>query len=343
MADNHLVITDMDKFKSGFSNDIQTGSFEEKAMNSYNLFTKKQIDENRFNKFCRFGLIDPYHAHMFTREYLFFTKPDLHIFDRDSNNMLQLNTNLSKSDYFAGAVLTNRRSLEELQQTYFVGGQSRPLWNTLLSNQVSSKLDLPNISADMTEHNANLYGIKQSFRDSSRAQEYGYDFNLEFKDTNNLDVYHFFKALNEYCNLEYEMDLPPHAKHIQYCTRYKEFSIYKIVVNDVNRIVYYAKHIGVTCKGMPMDAMVDFEGVETFSIPMHTFHVVELKPYILNEINMITTKQCGDTKSSDLIKTYNPETNSTNTEWGTAPFITSEEANNASMYPEYHFYLNWRR
>lgn len=348
MADDiRLNVNKMNDFSAGFDKDIADGSFEQKAMNSYNLFTRKQIDANRFEKFCRYGLIDPYNSHMYTKEYLFFTKPDLHVFERYEENgkMLELNKKVAQNDYFAGAILTNRRSLELLQQTYFQGGfDARPIWNTLLSNQVSSKLDLPNIAADMTEHNTNLYGIRQYFRDSSRAQEYGFDFNLEFKDTVNLDVYHFFKAYNEYCNFEYEADIPPFDKHILNNIRYKEFSIYKIVVNDVNRIVYYAKHIGVTIKGLPMDAMTDVDGVETFSVPMHTFHVVELKPYILNEINMLTIKQCGSNiSSSSIIPLYDAETNMANTEWGTAPFITSEKVSNSSYYPEYHFYLQWRR
>ena len=70
MADDiRLDVNKMNDFSAGFDKDIADGSFEQKAMNSYNLFTRKQIDANRFEKFCRYGLIDPYNSHMYTKEY----------------------------------------------------------------------------------------------------------------------------------------------------------------------------------------------------------------------------------------------------------------------------------
>ena len=53
-------------------------------LNSANIFTKEQIREGRFNQFARYGILDPYNEHSGSREYLFFSKPDLHIFDVNS-------------------------------------------------------------------------------------------------------------------------------------------------------------------------------------------------------------------------------------------------------------------
>lgn len=323
------------------SNDGVVSKFEETAMNLNNLFTKKQIDSNRFTKFSRFGLLDPYHTNTFSREYLFFTRTDLNIFQSDGT----LNPALQNNNYFSGAVLTNKRSLECLQDTNMKNSKNRqPTWNFLLSNQVSSNLDMPAATAEMTQHNQNLYGISQSFRDSSRATEYSFEFNLEFNDTEDHDVYHFFKAYNEYCNLEYERDLLPHKKYLEYPNRYKEFSIYKVVVNDYNKIIYYGKHIGVTIKALPSDAMNDHEGPIKFSVPMHTFHAIEFNPYILAEINLLSSRAAGDFGNStaelnaQLIPSYNKEYNTANKDWAAVPFIQAEVING-----KYIYYLKWRK
>ena len=329
-------ITDM---KRGY-NDVT--EFEEKAMNLNNLFTREQIDTNRFTRFARYGIIDPYFSNMYSREYLFFTKPDLNIFNKDGS----LNTALVNNNYFTGAVYTNRRSLECLQDTYILNSKNKPrTWNFLLSNQVSSNLDMPSMTAEMSQHNQNLYGISQSFRDSSRSSEYSFDFNLEFTDTVNHDVYHFFKGFNEYCNLEYERDLLPHEKYLSYPNRYKEFSIYKIVVNDYNKIIYYGKHIGVTIRGLPTDAMNEHEGITKFSIPMHSFHVVDFNPYILTEINILSERAAGKfyrdpaQLEKQCLPLYDKEYNTANKEWASVPFIQAVEVDTN----KYEYYLKWRK
>lgn len=320
---------------------------ESSVLNANNIFTKKQINDSRFSKFSRFGLMDPYFSHQYSKEYLFFTRPDLNIF---KSNRVDLNDALSKNDYFTGAVNTNIRSLRCLQDTYMVNSRLNPItWNYLLSNHVSSNLDMPNISSEMTRHNATLFGVAQSFRDSSRATEYEFEFNLEFTDTIDMDVYHFFKAYNEYCNLEYELDLLPHAEYIKNPVRYKDFSIYKIVVNDYNKIIYYGKHIGVTIKGLPTDTLSSFDGVTRFSIPMHSFHVIDMNPYILTEINLLSTRASGTLSSGDILPLYDKKTFAANTEWSLAPYIDVVEKPEERRYPsidaavQYDYYLRWRK
>lgn len=321
---------------------LKTDSDEEKILNANNIFTRKQIDSSRFEKFSRFGILDPYFSHQYSREYLFFTRPDLNIFKSDG---VTLNDALMNSNYFTGAVVTNIRSLQCLQDTFMKNFKSNYItWNYLLSNQVSSNLDMPSISSEMTRHNATLYGVAQSFRDSSRSTEYEFEFNLEFTDTIDLDVYHFFKAYNEYCNLEYERTLMPHSAYIENPIRYKDFSIYKIVVNDYNKIIYYGKHTGVTIKGLPTDSLSTFDGVTKFSIPMHSFHVTDLNPSILTEINMLSSRAVGSFSGNiedECLPLYDEKTKRANTDWSYAPFITSEKKPSNSS--QYDYYLKWRK
>lgn len=320
----------------GLSQYSTTSEFERKAMNLSNIFTKSQIDENRFTGFNRYGLLDPYHTNLYAKEYLFFTRPDLNIFKQNGD----LNDVLVNNNYFSGAVLSNKRSLQALQDTNIYVNNRHPTWNYLLSNQVSSNLDMPSIQAEMTQHNQNLYGISQSFRDSTRSNEYSFDHSLEFNDTTDHDVYQFFKAYNEYCNLEYERDLIPHKQYLLYPSRYKEFSIYKIVVNDFNKIIYYGKHIGVTIKGLPMDSMNDHENRTKITIPLHTFHVIEFNPYILTEINILSRRAVGDIDDSKLLPLYNKEYSVSNKEWASVPVIRSSEN---KVNGKVDYFLEWRK
>ncbi len=50
-----------------------------KTLHSYHIFDRNEID--RYNKISRFGFYDPYNTLSVTREYIFITKPDLHIFE----------------------------------------------------------------------------------------------------------------------------------------------------------------------------------------------------------------------------------------------------------------------
>ena len=50
-----------------------------KALNSNLLFSREDIEW--YTKFNRYGYLDPFNNRTANREYLFFTKPDLRIFD----------------------------------------------------------------------------------------------------------------------------------------------------------------------------------------------------------------------------------------------------------------------
>ena len=60
-------------------------------INSANIKSPEQLNNLRFNSFARYGVLDIAHNHSGSREYLFFTKPDLHIF---STNGFEINKQL---------------------------------------------------------------------------------------------------------------------------------------------------------------------------------------------------------------------------------------------------------
>ena len=79
----------------------------------------------------------------------------------------------------------------------------------MLSNQVSSTLDLDGITAGETQNNTNLYQITTTYRDGSEVSDCGSSFTLEFNDTRYLDVYMLFKIYDEYFREKYKRDIIP--------------------------------------------------------------------------------------------------------------------------------------
>lgn len=307
-------------------------SFVESSLQQGNILTQSQLEKTRFRRFSRTKILDPWNQLGYLTEYDFFTKPDLHIF---ANSSLEINPVLDNSEFFAEAIATNEESLKALQQTYVTPGNS---WNYLLSNYVANSIDMPAISSETTLGNQNLYGINTFYQDSSRSQSYNFDFTVEFTDTAFLDVFYFFKAYQEYKNLQYDIDiLPVKAAYIGNMNRYKSFSVYKLLVDDVGRIIYYGKHIGCEPLNCPSDTIDSLDGTSTprFSIAFKAFHSVELYPWILTEINLLS-RRAGF--NGDVIPTYNNADNAASKEWGAVPIIVSSTYKNRKVH-----LLKWGR
>jgi len=307
-------------------------------LNDSNIFDGDQIHGDRFNKFARYGILDPSHECLSAREYLFFSKPDLHIFD--VHKSFELYEPLKKSPYFLYAKEQNPASLLSLQQTfdnesssiYPNGFNVKNKFIPLLSNQVASTLDLPGITASETLTNTNLYQIGTSYRDGSEISDYFVDFSLMFRDTKYLDVYNFFKAYDEYHRQEYMREIRPTKNaYIKDMINYKQFSIWKIVVDDTNTIIFFAKIIGVHPLSVPRDGMSNFEPPISETITFKGQIVRDLNPYVFTELNHLTELSLGinglgkddkiNTINSKAIKLYNTKKAVPNTKWGSYPYI----------------------
>ena len=346
------------KSQTSFKEDFDISSSEAlQIMNSSNIFTPEQIHTNRFNKFARYGIIDPYHENLGSREYLFFSKPDLHIFS--TNNNFTLYEPLQEVPFFKSAFKQYPESLLSLQQTFY---SSSPIhypnkfnvknkFIPLLSNQVSSSLDLPSITATETQNNANLFQINTSYRDSSEISDCNYEFNLEFKDTKYLDVYMFFKAYDEYIRQEYLKDIrPTKLSYIEDKINSKQFSIWKIIVDDTNTVMFHAKTIGVSPLSVPRDTMSNFEGnsIKT-TVSFKGQFIQDSNPIHLQELNHLTALSLGKTEeemesyiNNNVLSLYDSNNWVPNTEWGAYPYIIKGGKRHDATELEGEFYkLIW--
>lgn len=253
-----------------------------------------RFDMNVYSKFSRIGVIDPYNALLNTREYIFFTKPDLPL----QTSLGTLNEGVrDKSALLNDAAVRYKNTMAQLQQGVGVGTP----YMTLLSNTVTSTLDVPGISSDVIETGGNILGTKVSYRGTSCRSDVDHDFNLEFEDTKYLDVYMLFKIYDEYEKLKWEGCVDYEscgAKYVNYIKNkilHDQFSVYKIVVaDDGYRIVYWAKLTGCYPTSIPRDAFSDMtNGPQKITVGFKANFVRDMDPTILMQLSQLSLSTIG--------------------------------------------------
>lgn len=275
------------------------------------LTAPEDMLNNRFNKFSRFGYLDPTHELVTgTREYLFFSRPDLHLVETGEPNKMY--SKLKNIPFFIEAFNRYKLSYYSLQQ-YFggkagtrdYGGVNIDFSNKfipLLSNMVTSTFDLPDITATDVLNNQNLYQINTSYREGSIASDLQYDFTLEFKDTKYLDVYMLFKIYDEYFRAKYMEEIMPTRYDYIINKIYPEaLSIWKVIVDDTGRIMYWAKATGCTPMSVPRGTISNIEGNIKFSVNWKAQFVKDMDPINLAELNYLTSRSMNISAYSSSI------------------------------------------
>lgn len=267
------------------------------------LSSAEDMLENRFNRFSRYGYLDPAHELITgAREYLFFSKPDLHLVNVDSPDLMY--SELENVPFFNEAFNRYKLSYYSLQQYY--GGKSSILssdglpidlsskYISLLSNMVTSSFDLSDITASEVTNNQNLYQINTSYREGSLSSDLQYDFSLEFKDTKYLDVYMLFKIYDEYFRYKYMLEImPTRYEYISNRIYPEALSIWKIITDDTGRIMYWAKATGCVPMSVPRGTISNIEGNIKFTVNWKAQFVKDMDPVQLSEINYLTAKSIG--------------------------------------------------
>ena len=236
----------------------------------------------------------------------------------------------------------------------------------LLSNRVSSRLDLPGINAESNESSANMYGTTIQYRSNSIKSDNGYDFNLSFTDTKYLEVYMLAKLYDEYIRLlkagttntvnGKEKILRPRKKYIINRVLSEQFSIYKFIVGaDGEHIIYFAKATGVYITDVPRSDMGDpgQDGFK-FSLSFHAQFIEDSNPSILTDFNMLTGANNNKVIDKDIMPVYNKELSIVDNNWAGLPFVArvstiskdpDKRATKAARegHGNYIYLLKWRK
>lgn len=315
------------------------------------IYTESYVSNRWFSSFKRFGSIVPNIAITGSREYLFFTKPDLHLYDPSTKT---LNTELSTNNFFVEANKRHASVMKQLQFSIARGGASTTTngWDSacdlvspfmnLLSNTVSNTLELPAISASVTETSGTIEGNKSFYRKTSIASDHDFEFSLEFEDSRDLNVYMLFKIYDEYERLKADGKVtPPDIGYILQKVLHDQFSIYKFIVdNDGSTILYWAKIIGVIPLNVPRDVFSDMStntnGLK-LTINFKGTYVQDMEPIILAEFNKLVENVLPN---NDTITLYDYDLGMVSGEWVNIPYITRDKEYDEGNPRCYH--LRWR-
>ena len=333
-----------DKSKGG-KKTIKINNLED-TLAANQFFPKNKI--KIYDKITRHGYIPIYDNGQVIKEYLFFTKPDLNIFGDGGGtsidyNSAELNSYLSSIPFFTEVSKRNKNSLTQLQYSvkdYY--GVKNPFMY-LLSNTVTSKLDLPGLSAESRESTANIMGVSIQYRGHSYKSDNGYDFSLSFRDTASLDLYMLLKAYDEYMRLLKSGEVKPIHPYILSRIISEQFSIYKFLIGeDGETILFYSKLTGCYFTDVPRSDFSD-PGNDGFkySVSFHAQFVEDNNPMIINEFNRITP--AGTNKN--YMDVYNYKNNVVDNSWVRWPKIIAVNSNDdkqvARRGTTYDYRLKW--
>lgn len=377
--DNSFSTNLVSKLNSDLTeNDIENDLSAATLSNNINLFdslyhsnnlrrTRKEIyttsDDGGplFTQTFRFGVQNPYGAINNAREFLFFTKPDLHLYSmnydsseisagminsmarRDVNEGLKREPNPGLTSLFWDDIFKNKNRIVNLLQ-YGVDASLDP-FNHLLQNTVNSNLEVPTLNAPSIETSTNTYGVGLTYRGSSEESDDGPEFSLEFKDDKYLNVYTFFRAYEEYETLKKHGTVKPQRYYVKNKILHDQFAIYKFIVDeDMETIIYWGKYYGVYPTSLPRDAFssVNFQDGLTFNINFKAAFYEDMRPEILEDFNAIS-KVVYD-RCKYRIDIYNDVLHRMDGRSAKAALVTRVTGGKrAEINPNgYYFKLNWK-
>lgn len=264
-------------------------------------------DVRYYDRFSKFGILDPYNKLTYGKEYLFFTKPDLHIY---KPNTTELQPVLANDVFFNELANRFPNVIGQLQRsagsTSATEDQVKSPFMNLLSNSVTNNLELQGLSAGTMDGPANMWGGTNTYRKDAWLGDENIEFSLEFEDTKTLDIYYLLKAYENYHR--YMMAgyiYPPNisaakedsnGQYFDAYTANKElhttFGIYKFIVDDdYSTILYYAYICGAYFLNVPRDAFNSIDGIVSdglrFSVDFKAFCADDNNPVILSNFNKL--------------------------------------------------------
>lgn len=315
-----------------------------------------------YDKFNRFGALDPYNKLTTTKEYVFFTKPDCSFYLPNTNT---LTSTFANNPYIADVHERYPYVLQTLQKS--CKSESNNPFMVILSNAIKNTLDFQSITANEMENSTNIYGTTIPYRTSGWTNDENIEFSLEFEDSRWLEIYHLVKAYEEYeRQKQFGLVYPPNIdsapeknginfnKYIKNKELHDVFGIYRFIVSDdYETLVYWAYVCGAYFKSVPRDAFNDMKegGGLQYSIDFKAFCVDDMNPIILSNFNNLVFSNMGGTNANppgDDFPIYNSTTQSVDGDWALCPYIQVAKCADASTWYSskgmpYTYKLKWRK
>ena len=249
--------------------------------------TKAAAQNRIFTSYNKYNDLDPYNRLIGAREYLFFTRPDLHIMGKGDNSAMDaLNPDLADIPFFIDLQKRFPHVIKELQ--YSTGKSNKFMYS--LTNRVNGNLDLPSLTSVDIDNPANIYGADYEYRGSSESSDDNHSFSLEFEDTKYADIYMLFKTYDIYEQLKRVGRVAPTDNYIRNKVLHDQISVFKFIVDeDLSTIIHFSKLTGVFPVSLPRDAFStsEFTNGLTFSVNFKAAFVEDMEPLIITDFNAL--------------------------------------------------------
>lgn len=312
-----------DKGRKMFNDDEQI----KKIIENMGIVNRENTSESSirlYHKFDRNGCVDPYNGFVGAKSYTFFTRPDLHIFK--SIDSTELNPELMATSFFADVKDRYIDILQTMQSSHF---KNTSPFITLLSNTISSPVELPSILANRNiETGTNAFGTTITYRGTSHPSDEALSFSTEFIDNRYLEVFMYFKIFDEYEKQKLLGRVTPVTRrYIHDKILSDQISIFRIdVAEDGESILYFAKWTGCFPTNVPTDTLSsieDLSGNLTLNIQWYAQFFEDFDMRILSDFNSIILRRCPEAFRDGVkdIPLYDPTTGMSNGAWATVPYI----------------------
>lgn len=345
---NPITTTSVLRNQEGYSklnSDISDiSSLLRKLFRSNGLYEDK--DMKYVNGFYRFPRNDPYNMVKSTKEYVFFTKPDLNIlgekgvFPNGGESNIAYFNDLKNLGY-------NKTILADLTQTSQANLDNCPFIR-ILSNRKTSNLDIQDITTEHIESPQNLYGTNILYPKSSMRVDEDAEFTMEFEDTKYLEVYQLFKAWDIYRQANYLGLISPKKEYITHKIMSECISVYKfIVAEDGETLLYWCRYTGVFPNSISRSSFSEIPegGPLKINIGFKLSGFFEdMEPMILSEFNQIVKRWISGKGYELDVNIWNEEIQAINGETMDFAYISEAstwngEATDFNTYKQYS--LKW--
>lgn len=312
-----------------------------RVIENMGIVDRERLGDNRiklYSQFDRNGCVDPYNGFVGARSYVFFTRPDLHIFSNTNGayDGTALNEELMGIPFFTDMADRYPEILYSLQSS--CSRDKSPFIN-LLTNTISGPVELPSIMANKNlETGTNAYGTNIQYRGTSHPSDENISLTIEFTDNRYLEVFMFFKMYDEY---EKQKNLgritPANPRYIRDKIISDQISIFRIdTAEDGESILYFAKWTGCMPLSVPTEVLSDIENINgnlQLSIQWHAHFFDDMDLDILSDFNAVVTRRGANyfTDGKKDIMLYDPVTGMSNGEWGNIPYIAVSGEDNSMM------------
>ncbi len=289
-----------------------------------------------YNKFDRNGCVDPYNGFIGSKEYVFFTRPDLHLFNNTSGG--SINEELLKLPFFEDCYDRYPHLFDFLQSSC---QNNKSPFITILTNTISAPISLPDVNMQRPlETGANAYGTKITYHGTSHPSDEDITFTTEFTDNRYLETFMLFKLYDEYEKQKVLGWITPTKP--SYTTNKilsDQISIFKIVVaEDGESILYFCKWTGCIPTTVPTDSLSDMSSINgnlNISIQWHASFFDDFDKDILQDFNAVVSNHVGLANirrdEGKDIKLFDPVTGMSNGEWANYPYIAQASSNGLEL------------